>query len=68
MIFMEPQQVIIMTSQSNNALSCIKFEASRNGFMGHECSTTTTCFKNENVTAPPPSVNWRKNQGQCGLI
>ncbi|PQQ20167.1 senescence-specific cysteine protease SAG39 [Prunus yedoensis var. nudiflora] len=34
-----------------------EFKASRNGFLGHECSTKTTTFKYENVTAPP-NVDW----------
>nr|POE67038.1 senescence-specific cysteine protease sag39 [Quercus suber] len=50
-----------------------EFKASRNRFKGHECSTKTTSFKYENVTAVPSTLDWRKkgamtpikDQGQC---
>ncbi|KAI5338142.1 hypothetical protein L3X38_017413 [Prunus dulcis] len=51
-----------------------EFKATRNRFKGHECSTKTTSFKDENVTEVPATVDWRKqgavtpmkDQGQCG--
>ncbi|KAM4104000.1 hypothetical protein ACJW30_06G122600 [Castanea mollissima] len=50
-----------------------EFKASRNRFKGHECSTKTTSFKYENVTAVPSTLDWRKkgavtpikDEGQC---
>ncbi|KAL6130564.1 hypothetical protein ACLB2K_068943 [Fragaria x ananassa] len=36
-----------------------EFTASRNRFLGHECSTKTTTFKYENVTVPA-TMDWRK--------
>ena len=51
-----------------------EFKTSRNRFKGHECSTKTTSFRYENVTAMPSTLDWRtewavtpiKDQGQCG--
>ncbi|KAJ0110338.1 hypothetical protein Patl1_02431 [Pistacia atlantica] len=39
-----------------------EFKATRNRFKGHMCSelTKTASFKYENVTAVPPSMDWRK--------
>ncbi|KAM4093524.1 hypothetical protein ACB094_06G123900 [Castanea mollissima] len=39
-----------------------EFKASRNRFKGHECSTETSSFKYENVTALPSSMDWRKKK------
>ncbi|BFG24898.1 hypothetical protein CerSpe_111730 [Prunus speciosa] len=53
-----------------------EFKVSRNRFKGHECSTKTTSFKYENVTASvPTTMDWRKkgavtpikDQGQCAV-
>ncbi|PWA41797.1 Cysteine peptidase, histidine active site-containing protein [Artemisia annua] len=51
-----------------------EFRTTRNRYMAHECSPSTSAFRYENVTAVPSSIDWRtngvvtpiKDQGQCG--